>query len=264
MHQRPATNIAICSASALASAVAVAACTFSLAGAAQADDGLTLIQFMPAGEFGPSDGRTMDVPAWRIDADSARSVMAQHAARRNPVVIDYEHQTLLKEQNGQPAPAAGWLRELRWVDGEGLFGSVALTANARRAIDAREYLYFSPVFEYSRKDGTVLSVQMGAFTNTPGIHGMQPLSLLAAATAIFLPTPSNSQETPVNPLLKALLAALGLPDTTNEPAALAALDPLRPLPARKHGPGTWRIQLGRAHCLPTDRRARRASSCRAP
>ncbi|SDP71637.1 His Kinase A (phospho-acceptor) domain-containing protein [Paracidovorax cattleyae] len=87
---------------------------FSLAGTAQADDRLTLIQFMPAGEFGPSDGRTMDVPAWRIDADSARSVIAQHAARRNPVVIDHEHQTLLKEQNGQPTlTALGPLRPLQ-------------------------------------------------------------------------------------------------------------------------------------------------------
>lgn len=92
----------------------MAACTFSLAGTAQADDGLTLIQFMPAGEFGPSDGRTMDVPAWRIDADSARRVIAQHAARRNPVVIDHEHQTLLKEQNGQPTlTALGPLRPLQ-------------------------------------------------------------------------------------------------------------------------------------------------------
>lgn len=83
VRQRPATNIAICSASTLVSAVAMAACTFSLAGAAQVDDGPTLIQFMPAGEFEPSDGRAMDVPAWRIDADSVRSSssLAHHAAK---------------------------------------------------------------------------------------------------------------------------------------------------------------------------------------
>ena len=66
----------------------------------------------------------------------------------------------------------------------------------------------------------------------PGIHGMQPLSLLAAATAAFIPTP---QEPPVNPLLKALLAALGLPESTTEAAAMAALSaigPLQPLQAR--------------------------------
>lgn len=74
---------AICSASALVSAVAVAACTFSLAGAAQVDYRPTLIQFMPAGEFEPSDGRAMDVPAWCIDADSVRSFssLTHHAAK---------------------------------------------------------------------------------------------------------------------------------------------------------------------------------------
>ncbi len=155
-----------------------------LAGAAQADDGLTLIQFMPAGEFGPSDGRTMDVPAWRIDADSARSVIVQHAARRNPVVIDYEHRTLLKEHNGQPA------RELRWVDGEGLFGAVALTANARRAIDADEYLYFPPCSSTPARAEPCYRCKWCVHE-----HPQHPwdaaVSLLAAATTIFLPTRST-------------------------------------------------------------------------
>lgn len=213
-------------------AIAVAACTFQVS--APGDDGLTLVQFTPAGEFLPGDGRQLDVPSWRIDASSAQAVIARHSARAQPVVIDYEHQTLNKEKNGQPAPAAGWLRELRWIDGQGLFGAVALTAKARSAIDAHEYLYFSPVFEYSKTDGTVLAVHMGALTNNPGIHGMQPLSLLAAATAAFLPAP-QPQEFSVNPLLKALLASLGLPETTTEDAAitaLTALGPLKPLQDR--------------------------------
>lgn len=208
-------------------AIAVAACTYQVP-QTSGDDGLTLIQFTPAGEFLPGDGRKLDVPSWRIDAASAQAVIARHAARTQPVVIDYEHQTLHKEKNGQPAPAAAWLKELRWIDDQGLFGAVALTAKARAAVDAGEYLYFSPVFEYSKTDGTVLAVHMGALTNNPGIHGMQPLSLLAAATAAFLPA-THPQEPPVNPLLKALLASLGLPETTSEEAATAALTALGPL-----------------------------------
>lgn len=206
-------------------AVAVAACTYRVP---QADaDGLTLIQFTPAGEFHPSDGRQLDVPAWRIDAASAQAVIDRHAASTQPVVIDYEHQTLHKEANGQPAPAAGWLRALRWVEGQGLFGAVALTAKARAAVDADEYLYFSPVFEYSKTDGTVLGIHMGALTNNPGIHGMQPLSLLAAATAAFIPT--THQEQSVNPLLAAVLAHLGLPETTTAESATAALTAAGPI-----------------------------------
>ena len=211
-----------------AAAIAIAACTFAVP--APGADGLTLIQFTPAGSFAPSDGRALDVPAWRIDAASAQGVIARHAARTQPVVIDYEHQTLNKEKNGQPAPAAGWLRELRWVDGQGLFGAVALTARARQAVQEGEYLYFSPVFEYA-PDGTVLAIHMGALTNNPGIHGMRPLSLMAAATAAFLPSQptTTAQEPSVNPLLKALLASLGLPETTTEDAAVAALTALGPL-----------------------------------
>ena len=215
---------------AAATALAVAACSFAVpAKTMAAHSGTVLLQVTPAGEFLPSDGRAMDSPPWNIDAASAERVIARYnaAAAAKPLVIDYEHQTLNKEKNGQPAPAAGWFRGLKWLEGQGLYAVVELTARARQYIGDNEYLYFSPVFEYDRNTGTVLAVHMGALTNNPAIHGMAPLSLLAAATAAFL-TPQQPEPT-VNPLLKALLAALGLPDTTTEPAAIAALTALGPL-----------------------------------
>lgn len=219
------------------SAVAIAACTFAVQAAGTADGLMRRVQYFPAGEFRSGDTRPDDVPAWRIDAASAARVIERFNARlaRKPLVIDYEHQTLHKEKNGQPAPAAGWPKSLEWVEGEGLFGVVEMTARAAAAIDGKEYLYFSPVFAYSKTDGTVLEILMGALTNDPGIQGMQPLSLMAAATAAFLPSLDLPQEPSVNPLLKALLAALGLPETTTEEeatAALTALGPLQPLQAR--------------------------------
>ena len=210
----------------LNTAVAIAVCSFSalttVASAEPLPDGLVLLQVTPAGEFGPSDGRPVDHPLWRIDAQSAQGVIARFSALVQPPVIDYEHQTLNKEKNGQPAPAAGWMRELRWLEGKGLYAVTELTARAKAFIDAKEYLYFSPVFEFDRRTGTVLSVHMGALTNNPAIHGMSPLSLLAAATAAFL-IPTHHQEPDLNPLLKAVLAALGLPDNTTETAACTAL-----------------------------------------
>ena len=210
----------------LRSAVAVAACTFAVQAAGAADGLMRRVQFFPAGEFRSGDTRPEEVPSWRIDAASAALVIERFNARRKPLVVDYEHQTLNKEKNGQPAPAAGWPKSLEWVEGEGLFGLVEMTARAAAAIDGKEYLYFSPVFAYSKTDGTVLEVLMGALTNDPGIQGMQPVSLMAAATAAFLP---SLQEPSVNPLLKAVLAALGLPETTTEEAATAALTALGPL-----------------------------------
>lgn len=226
MPRRTPTSIAILSATAPTSSVAVAACVFTLGDALQdGDSDRILIQVTPAGVFGPSDGRPMDVPAWRIDAASAQRAIDRFNARQKRTVIDYEHQTLHKEKNGQPAFAAAWMDELRWIDGKGLYAVTELTARARDAIAAKEILYFSPVFQYSKVDGTVLDVLMGAFTNDPAIHGMDPLALAAASA--FLPT--IPLENHVNPLLKALLTALGLPENTPEATATAALTALGPL-----------------------------------
>jgi phage I-like protein len=239
------TRIAVCSALAAASAVAVAACAFELPMPAEGES--ILLQVTPAGEFGPSDGRAMDVPVWRIDAASAQRVIERFRARQQPPVIDYEHQTLHKEANGQPAPAAAWIKDLRWVEGQGLFAVATPTQRAREAIAAREYLYFSPVFEYSQRDGTVLDVLMGALTNNPAIHGMQALSLAAVASAhLSNSDPSHSKERPVNPVLKALLAALGLPETTIEETALTALAALGPLTALQAQAAAARKALGLA------------------
>ncbi len=211
----------------LRAAVAIAACTFAVQAAQGENSLLRRVQFFPAGEFRSGDTRPEEVPAWRIDAASAAAVIQRFNDRKKPLVVDYEHQSLNKEKNGQPAPAAGWPKSLEWVEGEGLFGLVEMTARAAAAVDGKEYLFFSPVFSYSRVDGTVEEVLMGALTNDPGIQGMRPISsLVAAATAAFLPPET---ETPVNPLLKALLTALGLPETTTEPAAIAALSALGPL-----------------------------------
>ena len=216
------TAIAICSAGAAASAVAIAACTFELVSQEPDADGMVMLQVTPDGVFMPSDGRPMeDAPSWRIDAASAQDVIQRFRATKLPPVIDYEHQTLHKEANGQPAPAAAWIRDLVWKDGRGLYARAELTARARQHIADKEYLYFSPVFEYAKGTGQVLRLLMGALTNNPAIHGMDALSLTAAATAAFV-SPTH-QENPVNPLLKAVLAALGLPESTTEETALTAL-----------------------------------------
>jgi len=203
----------------LSHAVALAACSFTL-GAPAADNTLW-VQITPAGHFLPADGREINVPSWHIDQAVAAKVIERFRARQNKRVVDYEHQTLLKEENGQPAPAAGWYLDLEWREGQGLFALVQLTARAARYIADGEYQYFSPVFLYHPTTGDVLDVQMGALTNAPAIDGMQELSLRAAAS--FGCFDDSSEENPVNPLLQALIAALGLAENTTEEQAVAAL-----------------------------------------
>lgn len=183
------------------------------------------VQLLPAGEFRSTDGsgRPADVAAWRLDAASAARLIARMSAKANPLVIDYEHQTLNKEKNGQPAPAAGWFvgSALEWRDGEGLFAlNPDWKARAIEYIAAGEYKFISPVFEYDLATGEVLDIQMAALTNRAGLEGMAAVALTALND---LPT----KEASMPELLKKLLAALGLAETASEADALSALDVLQ-------------------------------------
>lgn len=214
--------------SVLSAAIALAACAFSVPALA-ADSNVIEIQLTPAGDFTPSDGRDMDVPAWRIDQAIANRVIERFNARTNPVVVDYEHQTLRKETNGQPAPAAAWMRALQWREGSGLWATVELTARAAELIRAGEYKFVSPVFIYDSSTGEVLAIRMAAFTNDPAIDGMEPLALRAAATFGHDLSQHDHQDKTMNKLLVALCALLGLDATkTTEDQAVAACNALRP------------------------------------
>ncbi|MBS0599544.1 MAG: phage protease [Proteobacteria bacterium] len=214
--------ICIAACSTAAAQVAIAPCFVPVAATTADAPGATRIwlQLTPAGDFAPSDGRELPVARWHVDARTAAATIAAFRARKTPPVIDYEHQTLLAEGNGQPAPAAGRLVDMQWRDGQGLFGQVELTARARQYIADGEYSYFSPVFTFDAATGDVLDILMGALTNHPALDGMQPLALRAAATARFI---HREESDPMNKLLAALCAALALDASTTEDQAIAAL-----------------------------------------
>lgn len=199
------------------SKAAIAACAFKIS----ASEGR--IQLFPAGKFRAVDGRPFDCESWFTDADIAQRIITALSARKNPIVIDYEHQTLHTEHNGHPAPAAGWMRgaKLVWEDA-GLFADeVKWTARARQMIDAEEYLYISPVFTYDRKTGAVLQLIHAALTNDPGLDGMNAVTLAAASRLAALTT--TETHTVNEELLMLLRQLLGLPDDADETAIIAAL-----------------------------------------
>ncbi|TVO57536.1 phage protease [Denitromonas halophila] len=202
--------------------IAVAALSVAMGNAALA---VGELQILPAGEFRSWDGRPEKAPAWRIDAAIAGRVIAELRSRINPIVIDYEHQTLLAEKNGQPAPAAGWIdpADVEWREGVGLVARrVRWTPRAAQMVDADEYRYFSPVFEHAELSGDVVALRMGALTNNPGLDGMAAVAL----TRLFSDSP-HPQETPVNETLTKLLATLGLAADANEETALTAVAALK-------------------------------------
>lgn len=183
---------------------------------------------LPAGYFSAKDGRPADVPGgqWFLDAATAAALIARNAQLAGDRPVDYEHQTLNSEKNGQPAPAAGRFNasELQWREGSGLWIKPRWTPRAQRYLDDREYIYLSAVFPYDATTGQPLWIHSVALTNDPGLDGLHPLTSLKAGSLI------PQQEKTMDPLLMAILKALGIqvveekkPEETEVMAALKAI-----------------------------------------
>lgn len=203
------------SANAPASAVAIAALSVDLTGSASPP---TAFRLLPYGRFKAADGsgRPEGIPdGWLLEPSAAAALVAAFAARADARVIDYEHQTLHAETNGQPAPAAGWIGGLEARD-DGLYAvNVEWTAAAAASIGAKQYRYISPVFSFDKRTGRVLAVAFAALTNYAGLDGLTDLAALAARLSPVVQPPEM--------LMHELLKALGLAVTATEAEAMAAL-----------------------------------------
>lgn len=178
------------------------------------------IQLLPAGEFRAKDGRPGPGKSWKLDSAIAAQVIASAAARANDFVIDYEHQTLHTETNGQPAPAAGWFDGLEWREGQGLYATgVRWTPRAQQMIGDQEYRYLSSVFSYDQS-GRVLQLMHAGLTNNPALDGLDPVAALRFAHQTTTP-----EESPMD--RKELLALLGLPDTASDEQIKAGMTALK-------------------------------------
>lgn len=208
--------------------IAIALLTSALALQAQAE-----LQLLPAGEFNGRDGRPGKGLTWKLSDAQGRALAAKLNARHATVRfnLDYEHQAMLAEDNGQPAPASGWGTKFEWRDGAGLFLlDTQWTARAKQMIEAGEYLYLSPVIAYDQKSGHVTDVINAALTNIPNLD-ISPVAQerVARLSARFSSDPSTDdpEHKPMNPVLKALLKALNLADDATEAQATAALASLQ-------------------------------------
>lgn len=219
-------NLAVLSAT-TDSSVGIASLSFSLT-----EENQGWCQLLPAGHFSAVDGRPSDVPGgkWFINAEIAQRLINTAQNSANDLVIDYEHQTLNKDQNGQPAPAAGWFKaDMEWREGSGLWIKPQWTSRAQEHIEADEYRFLSAVFPYNKRTGEPLYIHSAALTNRAGIDGMQQLEALCAHVLSDKP-----QETPaMNGTLRKLLAKLGIKlgenDQLSDDQATAALSALTDL-----------------------------------
>ena len=164
------------------------------------------VHLLPAGEFRGVDGRG---PYRVIDPQAV--ITASMAARELP--IDENHATYKAAQNGGEAPARGWIVEMQARE-DGIWGRVRWTDAGTALMTDKSYRGLSPEFSHT-KDGNVLALISAALTNRPN---------LAALTALHTDALNPTGDTMD---LAALRAALGLPDTADEAAILAAASAAR-------------------------------------
>lgn len=216
---------------------ALLASAFALSAAGEA-------QLLPAGKFAARDGRPGPGKQWSVsDAQGAQLAAAINAvATQTPIVIDYEHQTIRAEKNGQAAPAAGWILSAEWRAGKGLFATVDWTDAAKASIAAKEYRYISPVILSDEDTGEVTGVLLAALVNHPALLGMEPV-VAQLATQFTSPTDPNHQEPPMN-LLAALIAALGITAEAKDADVIAAVAALKAQAAKPPVPTALSAALG--------------------
>lgn len=168
------------------------------------------VELIPAGTFTGRDGRG----PYTTEVDS---VLAQFAALGMPVAIDYEHQTMMVEENGQPAPAAAWIRALEARDGA-IWGRVEWTPRAAAMVADREYRFLSPEFLHTPA-GVVMALSGAGLTNRPNLY-------LTALNRAGSPPMTKGVHRMDDDMLERLRYMLNLPTLATQAEIAAELDKL--------------------------------------
>jgi hypothetical protein len=117
---------------------------------------------VPAGHFQGRDGR-----AWVNDRPGA--ILDHFARNRVDIPVDWEHATELKAPKGEEAPASGWIKELTIRDGA-MWGRVEWTPRGQCQVQARNYRYYSPAFNFERASKRVVGIHSVGLTNRPNLY----------------------------------------------------------------------------------------------
>jgi len=155
--------------------------------------------------------------SFTVDEESVRLIVEDFKSRRIDMLFDYEHQSLGGEfasPDGR-APAAGWIKALEAVPGEGIYAQVEWTDRAKEFLQAKEYRYLSPVVGVRKKDQKAVLIITVGLTNTPAISGIP-----AIVNADGGKSPMNEHE---QLLAKLKELAPGLAADADEAAVIKAL-----------------------------------------
>ena len=149
------------------------------------------ITLIPAANFKGFDGRgpyRLDQPDHVVAA--TEEMIAKHMTAGLP--LDFDHATDFAAPEGRQAPAAGWIKQVRAVNGV-IQGRIEWTPKGKDAVEAHEYRYVSPVFEYD-DEGRVVRLLRAALTNNPNLNLPAIASVESArrAAAEFFTFPRGS------------------------------------------------------------------------
>lgn len=144
-----------------------------------------------------------------LDSEGLAGIIADRTKRGVRIAVDYEHQTYMAAQNGQPAPAAGWIEIEARADG--LWATNAKwTPRATKMFRDGEYRYFSPTFKADSKR-RVTTLMVPAITNDPASHGIDELVAASDSAPTNLPVIHKETHAMAN-----FAALIGLKDDAPE------------------------------------------------
>lgn len=164
------------------------------------------VQVFPLGPVvAASDGRAFRLP-------DPKGLAARINAARMPLLVDYDHRSFFDPAMNGDSMAAGWVVEVAARD-DGIWARVEWTPKAVAGIRDREWRYISPEFHIDTESGEVLSLAAISLVNRPAFQ----MTALARSHSPITGEPD----------MKAIAAALGLPETATEAEILAAIQTSR-------------------------------------
>jgi len=149
-----------------------------------------------------------------------KQVALNSTARLPMLPVDENHSTDLSAPKGGAAPAFGWMKNLCADETGAIWADVEWNEHGRDALAKKEYRFISPVFLCNEKR-EIDCILRAALTNSPNL-------ILPALNSERLENKDDKEKS----MNKAVLAALGLPETATEAEALAAVKSLNATKAK--------------------------------
>lgn len=156
------------------------------------------IRVTPRGSAATRDGRS-----YSFDPEA---LVARFSADAVDVAVDTDHGLALRAVRGERVDAVGYAAELQ-ARPDGTYARVTWNDGGRAVLAARTHRYVSPTFHHD---------ETGRAT---WLHSIS----LVAAPALSMPALLHALGHTPEPRMKRIAAALGLPETADEAACLAAI-----------------------------------------